>query len=157
MSWLTKFPNIDFDIMIYGALCTPCLFGENSTEIHKHPSCKSNTIAYSSLLVTGNIWGHIIGNAISPGSTLSVSIADCLCTGMMIGTYGGEMRSKLRNNYNINGKKLDDSCFHCLCSPIAVCQEAQEIRNRKEMQPTTILDLDSESLLPPSSPTMSKY
>lgn len=157
MSWITTFPNIDYDIMIYGGLCTPCLFGENSSDIHKHPSCKSNSVAYMSLLMTGNLWGNIIGNAIVPGSFTSMTIANYLCTGMLVGIYGGEMRTKLRNKYNINGNQIDDSIFHCLCPPLATCQEAQEIRNRKETPPA-ILDLEHDPLLPPSAPPpMSKY
>lgn len=141
MSWLSeKGENhcTDYDIFVYGLYCTPCLFGENAEHIQKHPSCISQTFAYSLLFFSSHFVGAGLGNLIVPNNPYVINAFAFLCSSIMIGHYGGQMRTKLRQKYNIDGNRTNDIITHCMCSPCAVCQEGQEIRLRNN----NILDFD---------------
>ena len=138
MSWLSDTANVDYDIFVYGLFCTPCLYGENAAHIQTHPSCISQSLAYSILLFSSHVVGSAIGNFIVPHNPCVLNTFGILCSSIMIGKFGGEMRTKFRQKYNIDGNANDDILTHCMCSPCAVCQEAQEIRLRN----TNILDHD---------------
>ena len=155
MSWYTTFPLIDYDILLYGMLFPPCLYGENAAKIEEHPGCISHAIGYSGMTISGHYCGAIIGNAIVPGNHLAFTIGSLLCTSSFIGIYAGNTRTNLRKKYMIDGNKKNDSCHHFVCSPIALCQEAQEIRTR---QNTSKVDIDTGDMYmrAPSSPTMEK-
>ena len=131
MDWNVKSVQCDYDILMYGIACHPCLFGENSAHVIEHPSCISHTMAYLGLMFSSNWLGIYISECISPGSQIIAFTSSSLCSSCMIGTYGGEMRTKLRHRYGIDGDKNQDFLVHFLCSPCATCQEAQEIRLRK--------------------------
>lgn len=131
MTWRNKYNQCEYDILMYGLFCQPCLFGENTSSIMKHPSCISHTFSYSALGFSSSWLGSLLGNVICPGSDLAMIGGSSLCYGCLIGTYGGEMRTRLRQKYGINGTPNQDVLMHFFCSPCAVCQEAQEIRLRK--------------------------
>ena len=136
MSWLSDKKEVDYDIFVYGLFCTPCLFGENAAHVQSHPSCISQSLAYIMLNCSSYVVGSAIGNLIVPHNPYVLSSFGILCSSMMVGMLGGDMRTKLREKYYINGNKTNDSIIHCMCSPCAVCQEAQEIR----LQNTNIID-----------------
>lgn len=132
MSWKSNENYCDYDILMYGAFCHPCLFGENVSRVIKHPSCISHAIAYSTLVLSTNWVGYFVGDAIAPGNSCVISACSTLCTGALIGSYAGDMRTKLRQKYGIRGSNGIDAMIHSICSPCAICQEAQEIRLRTE-------------------------
>lgn len=125
----------DYDVMLYGILLHPCLFGENASHVMAHPSCVSHTLSYVGLGLTGNLLGSILGSALFPGSELGVSFCSSLGTSSLIGSYAGDVRMRLRKKYDIEGDRWDDFLVHAICSPCAICQEAQEIRLRLEHEP----------------------
>lgn len=124
----TKFP--DYDIMLYGTFCTPCLFGENAQSIHGHPSCVSYALSYSLLAMSANMVGAMLGNCLYPNPYM-ISGCSTLWTSVSIGLYAGNTRTEIRDKYNeTEGTKEGDVCIHFLCSPCGVCEEAQYIRDR---------------------------
>jgi len=120
----------DYDIMLYGTFCTPCLFGENAKSIHGHPSCVSFALSYSLLALSANMIGAMLGNCLLPNPYV-ISGCSTLWTSVSIGLYAGTTRTEIREKYNdTEGTKEDDLCIHFLCSPCGVCEEAQYIRDR---------------------------
>lgn len=128
--WKTNKTMCEYDILLYGILLHPCLYGENTSHMVKHPSCVSHTLSYTGLGLSGSCLGSMLGYLIFPGSEFWLSLCSTMGTSIFIGTYAGNMRTRLRKKYNIEGDKCDDMIAHAICSPCAICQEAQEIRNR---------------------------
>lgn len=128
MNWLSKYP--EYDILLYGFLCTPCLYGENASHINGHPSCIAHSIAYMSLIIGGNIIGGVVGNCLVQNNPYVMNAFSILFSSMVIGEFAGTTRTNLRKKYSINGNTNNDKIIHCLISPCGVCQEAQEIRER---------------------------
>ena len=126
MDW--KYNKVDCDILIYGALCTPCLFGENAYKMNKHPSCVSHALSYWAIAVASHVFGGYIGHLLLYQNPCIISACGTLCSSMAIGEYAGQTRSQTRGKFSIYGSVQNDKLLHCLVSPCAVCQEAQEIR-----------------------------
>lgn len=120
-----KYP--DYDIMLYGTFCTPCLFGENAHSVHGHPSCVSYALAYSLLALSSNMVGGMIGSCFHDPS--AIVACSSLWTSVVIGIYAGYVRTEIREKHGIYGTKEGDVCIHFLCSPCGVCNEAQCIRD----------------------------
>lgn len=157
MNWSTTSKSIDYDIITYGLFCTPCLFGENAYSITKHPSCVSYALSYNILTVSAQITGGIIASIAMPSNVYIGLALGGLLSSAFIGHYAGNMRTQLRDKYNIDGHVNEDFWIHFCCSPLAVCQEAYEIR----CQNVNILDDIDEETAPliqiiPSVPVMKK-
>lgn len=129
--WKTSVTSCEYDVLLYGFLLHPCLFGENSAHIVKHPSCVSHTLSYTGLGLTGNCLGTLLGTALFSVNGPAGPVCGSIFSSLFIGTYAGEMRTRLRKKYDIPGDLEQDIMIHTLCSPCAVCQEAQEIRLRE--------------------------
>lgn len=128
MSWSTKTHTIDYDIITYGLFCTPCLFGENAFSITKHPSCVSYALSYNILILSSQMSGAIIGSLTMPHNIYIGTVIGALLSSAFIGHHAGNIRTKLREKYGIDGSFNEDFWAHFFCSPCAVCQEAHEIR-----------------------------
>lgn len=145
-TWKSR--GCDLDVCIYGTLCNPCLFGENSSHVISYPSCFAQTIAVLFLYYSLNVTGVILDSTCFYGESVASALIStsfgclsCLLTGM----YTGNIRTKIREKYNIEGTDSEDLLLHCLCHPCSVCREAQEIRHRTRN--TNYLD-DMEMLAP---------
>ena len=128
-----NYNKVDCDIMIYGLLCTPCLFGENAVVINKHPSCFSHALTYLVIVISFHLMGGYVGNMILYKNPYVISACGTFCTSLAISEYAGNIRSQIRSYYGIYGSLRNDRLMHCLFSPCAVCQEAQEIRWRNSI------------------------
>ena len=42
--------------------------------------------------------------------------------------FAGKLREEVRTKYNLPSDPCADCCVHLCCSPLAVCQEAREIK-----------------------------
>lgn len=133
MSWSTRTNAIDYDIVTYGFFCTPCLFGENAYSIKKHPSCLSYALSYNMLILSSQITGAFIGSVSMPYNVYIGSVIGVLLSNAFIGHYAGNIRTQLRDKYDIDGSVCEDFWTHFCCSPCAVCQEAHEIRCRNNV------------------------
>ena len=52
---------IDIDILLYGCLCTPCLFGENTYIVNPRSSCPFYAISYSVISLSAQMLGLLMG------------------------------------------------------------------------------------------------
>ena len=132
-SWVSKNKGFDIDICMYGLYFTPCLFGRNTEHTIEHPGCESHAFTYTALVLTSTLMGVSFAQILHPGSQLLATISGTICSSVIVGSYGGDMRTKLRQKYDISGSPQEDFCAHFFCSPCAVCQEAQEIRYRSKI------------------------
>ena len=128
--WLTN--DVDYDILSYGAFCTPCLYGENAYSVTRHPSCVSYALSYALLASSFNMVGALVGNAVMPQNPYMILCCSSLFSSGAIGHFAGKQRTEIREKYGIDGTVEEDACVHFLCSPCGVCQEAQEIRERNK-------------------------
>jgi Cys-rich protein (TIGR01571 family) len=123
--------NIDSDIILYGCFCTPCLFGENQAALRtaqgEYTTCYRGCILYTLHSVCGSIAGVSVALATQCNPAL-VNVAGTLCSRIMVGAYAGAARKDLRTHLGVP-EVCDDFSMHLLCSPLAVCQEAQWIRD----------------------------
>lgn len=126
--------SIDSDIIIYGTFCTPCLYGENAFNITKYPSCVYYTFSYSLLWINGCIAGATLGNLLIPNNPIMISFMSTCISQALISQHAGSMRTQLRNKYNIDGSISNDYLMHFFCSPCAICEETQIIRNTNELE-----------------------
>jgi Cys-rich protein (TIGR01571 family) len=133
MTWSSK--SIDIDILIYGCLCTPCLFGENAYKVKRHPSCVSYALSYSVLALSSNMIGVCIGNMIFMQNPCMIATCATLSTSIAIAEYAGSMRTDIRDLYDIDGTPNCDNVTHFFCTSCAICQEAHEIRERSNRIP----------------------
>lgn len=147
--WKTYKSMCEYDIMLYGMLLHPCLFAENAEHVVKHPSCLSHLLSYTGLGLVGNCTGSLLADAIVPGSAFGSSFCTTLFGNMFLGVYGGEMRTRLRKKYDIEGNSTEDFMIHTLCSPCAICQEAQEIRLRNQhREESTSFEIENQGYVP---------
>lgn len=137
MDWKSKEHGIDYDILTYGLFCNTCLFSENAYSITKHPSCVSYALSYNIIIISAQMTGLLISSIIFPHNICASTTFGTLLSNTIIGHYAGNMRTKIREKYDIDGNLQEDFCVHFGCSPCAVCQEAQEIRFHSN---TNILD-----------------
>lgn len=140
--WLTN--DVDYDIIMYGAFCTPCLYGENAYSVTQHPSCVSYALSYALLAASFNMVGAFVGNAVLPQNPYMILCCASLFSSGAIGNFAGKQRSDIRKKYAIDGTVEEDTCVHFLCSPCGVCQEAQEIRERNK----NVLDYEHYHAIP---------
>ena len=157
MIWSTKTNNIDCHIVTYGLFCTPCLFGENAFSITKHTSCVSYTLSYNILILSAQMTGALLSTITIPYNPYVGTIIGTLLSSAFIGYYAGNMRTKLRDKYDIVGSTNEDFCTHFCCSPCAVCQEAHEIRCQNIVN--ILDDIDNYGSVPlittaPNAPVM---
>lgn len=136
-TWQSTCP-FDFNILVYGFFCTPCLFGENAYTIDQRSSCVSYTLSYIAVALSAQMFGASIGYLLSHDPSV-LSICSNVCSDCAIGMYAGDMRTKIRHKYGLSGTKETDDLFHCMCSTCAVCQEAQEIREQTRLEQYTMI------------------
>ena len=87
---------IDIDILLYGCLCTTCLFGENTR-------CTSYAISYSVISLSAQMLGLLMGNILIAEDPKIMLLCATLCNNFAIGLYAGNIRAQFRNKYSLHG------------------------------------------------------
>ncbi|KAK9842886.1 hypothetical protein WJX74_003909 [Apatococcus lobatus] len=93
----------DCGICCYGCWCLCCLFGDNHSKA-MGSGCVGPSCIYYLLASIG-----------------------CQCF------YAGPLRKEIRAQYSLQERPCNDCCVHWCCAPCAVCQEAREIKQRRNV------------------------
>ena len=94
---------IDIDILLYGCLCTTCLFGENTYIVNPRSSCPSYAISYSVISLSAQMLGLLMGNILIAEDPKIMILCATLCNNFAIGLYAGNIRAQFRNKYSLHG------------------------------------------------------
>ena len=148
-----------YQTYIYGALCTPCLYGENTAKLknlmgHKNascfPGCVSYIVTYMSSFICGSAFAHAI---VAPEC---VPVCGHLCSYCGIGLYASENRKQIRRitGLPVESEACDDCAMHAFCSPCAVCEESIALDTFEKVMIET--NYDALPSAPPVIETMEK-
>lgn len=119
-----------YQTILYGALCTPCLYGENTAKLksilgHTNPSCYPGCISYAAVSIASSISGAAVSKVCGCAASIAPTFSE-LCTACTIGHIAGENRKEIRKVTGLPPTQdwCDDCAIHAFCSPCAVCEEA---------------------------------
>ena len=123
----------------FGFWCLPCLYGKNASKM-RGTSCSGPGCCYACCpcftcsahellfwLLQCSIIAFVSCRACTQSADGSLGthwkLAPCLCA-----VFAGTLRAEVRTKYNLPPEPCADCCVHLCCSPLAVCQEAREIK-----------------------------
>ena len=122
---------------LMSCFCTPCLFGMNKAKLDTlngvpNASMIPGCFSYSAINVGWQVAGIMYSTAFStlmgiPPVPEVTQISASLCGAIGTGIYASRTRNTIREKYNIEGTRKNDTLVHTFLPQCAVCQEANEI------------------------------
>ena len=118
----------------FGFWCLPCLYGKNASKMRStscsgpgccYACCPCFTCSANELLF--RLLHYAIIGFVSCRACIQAAYGS-ICTPCLCAVFAGTLREEVRTKYNLPPEPCADCCVHLCCSPLAVCQEAREIK-----------------------------